>query len=357
MLLDILLLFSQQPIAVLESGTRIETIGSVKVGQRHLETPFGRFDASLDPVASMSDSGEDLRLLAPLKELDYGAWLQSISDRGMLTLLLQQEVDEGFQVRHQQLIEDWGSRLDTLPSRLARDERVEELWKRLLKAGDEEQLLLTGALMREISEASQAVKRRVGLSSLGKALKSKDAETRRAAARVAQRQVETGLSHKLMKLSLEEPQESARRAISDAAYAIDPQHSLGRWTVALWRSGPEQERIHAAGYLGDYGADEAGVVKALIIALGAESSAMAPRSYVFFGRQIAAVTDFDVEVANSAFIADPVVTTLTEGVALEVRVVSVHLGRAIRNSLTRLTGANPGPKRTDWANWFEQQGT
>lgn len=356
MILDLLLLFSQQPVAVLESGTRVETTGSAKVGQRQLDTPFGRYDASLDPVASMTTSEEDLRLLAPLKELDYAAWLQSISDRGMLTLLLEQEVDAEFRTKHQQLIEDWGSRLDSLPSRLDRDDRVEELWKRLGKADDREQLLLTGALMREISHASQAVKRRVGLSSLGKGLKSKDPETRRAAARVAQRQVETGLSHRLMKLSLEEPQDSVRLAMSDAAYSIDPEHSLGRWTVALWRSGPEQQRIHAAGYLGDYGADEPGVVKALIIALGAESSAMAPRSYVFFGKQIAAVTDFDVEVANSAFIADPIVTTLTEGAALEVRVVSIHLGRAIRTSLTRLTGANPGPKRTDWAKWYEQNG-
>lgn len=355
MLLELLLLASQQPVAILDSGTRIECSGKVQVGQRHIETPFGRYDASLDPVASLADSEEDLRLLAPLKALDYAAWLQNISDRGLLSVLLAEEVQEEHQALHQSLIEGWGRRLDTLPSRMDRDDRVEALWKRLLKADDHDQLLLTGALLREISSGSQAVKRRIGLSALGKGLKSKDPETRRAAARIAAHQTETGLTHRLMKMSLEEPLEPVRLAMSDASYALDPEHSLGRWTVALWRNGPEGERIHAAEHLGSYGADEPGVVKALIIALGAESTAMAPRSYVFFGKQIAAVTDFDVEVANSAFIADPIVTTLTEGVALEVRVVSVHLGRAIRNSLTRLTGADPGPKRTDWARWYEEQ--
>lgn len=355
MLLTLLLLTAQQPVAVLKSGTRIEFHGEVAVGDRSVETPFGRFDASLDPVASLSETTEDLRLLAPLKEMDYAVWLQRIAERGLLTELLEAEVPAEHRELHAQLIEDWGRRLDSLPTKWKKEKRIEHLWKRLPKHEDQEQLLMTGALLREVSVSQQAHKRRISHADLSRALKSKDPEMRRAGARLAAHQEESGLARKLMSLSLEEDHGIARSAMSSAAYTIDPEQSLGRWTLALWRHGPDQERVRAAGHLGNYGADHPDVVKALIYALGAEGNSMAPRSHVFFGRQISAVTDFDVEVANSAFIADPNVTVLVEGTVLEVRVVSVTLGKAIRRSLTHLTGASPGPKREDWVGWYQQR--
>ncbi|MGB0953891.1 MAG: hypothetical protein ACPG31_11760 [Planctomycetota bacterium] len=355
MLLTLLLLTAQQPVAVLKSGTRIETTTEVSAGVRAIETPFGRYDASLDPVVSMSDTEEDLRLLAPLKQMDYALWLERIAERGLLTELIEAEVPEEHRALHAQLIESWGRRLDTMPVKWDKEKRIEQLWKRLAKSKDHDQLLLTGALLREVSVSQQANKRRISHADLSRALKSKDPELRRAGARLAGHQEEIGLSRKLMTLSLEEEHEPARIAMSDAAFGIDPEHSLGRWTIALWRHGPEDERVRAAGHLGNYGSEDPNVVKALIYALGAETAAMAPRSHVFFGRQIAAVTDFDVEVAASSFIADPVVTTLVEGAVLEVRVVSVTLGKAIRTSLTQLTGAQPGPKRDDWVRWYQQK--
>ena len=354
MLLSLLLVCAQQPVAVLQSGARVETTEQVSMGARSLETPYGRFDASLDPVVDMSDTEEDLRLLAPLKEMDYGLWLQRISERGLLSLLVTTEVSAEHRALHAQLLEDWGKRLDSLPTKWEKEKRIDRLWKDIAMAKDHEQLLATGALLREVSRSSQAVKRRISHADLSRALKAKDPELRRAGARLAAHQEVIGLSRKLMSLSLEEEDAPARGAMSDAAYRLDPEQSLGRWTIALWRHGPEEERIRAAGYLGDFGSENPDVVKALIYALGAETAAMAPRSYVFFGRQISAVTDFDVEVASSSFIADPNVSVLVEGSMLEVRVVSVHLGRAIRNSLTRLTGARPGPKRGDWVSWYEQ---
>lgn len=355
MLLTLLLVTAQQPVAVLKSGARIETTETVQAGARSLETPFGRFDASLDPVASMADSTEDLRLLAPLKQMDYALWLQRISERGLLTALLEEEVPEEHQALHASLVEGWGKRLDTLPTDWDKEKRVAQLWKRLPKRDDPEQWLMTGALLREVSVSHQANKRRIGHADLSRAMRSKDAEVRRAGARLAAHQEEMGLTRKLLSLSLEESHPATREAMANAAFHLDPEQSLGRWTLALWRHGPESDRVLAADYLGDYGADNPDVVKALIYALGAESNAMAPRSYVFFGKQISAVTDFDVEVANSAVIADPNVTVLVEGAMLEVRVVSVTLGRAIRKSLTHLTGAAPGPKREDWVQWYQKQ--
>ncbi|MFK5957019.1 MAG: hypothetical protein QM477_11310 [Planctomycetota bacterium] len=354
MLLALLLLSSQHPIAVLDSGTRVETQGSVRIGQRNLNTPFGRFDASLDPVASMADGEEDLRLLAPLKTMDYGLWLQRIAERGLLSTLMSQEIPKQHRALYQQLVEDWGKRLDPLPLKLDHDQRVETLWERMQKTkSDDEQLLLTGALMREVSDSSSAHKRRVGLSAMSKALKSKDPELRRAAARLAERQVEFSLMHRLVDSSLEDKDMGVRRAASDAIYSMQPQESLGRWTVALWRNGKDAERVLAADNLARYGSKEQDVVRALILAMGGESNAVAPRSNIFIGRQITAVTDFDVEVANSAVIADPRISVLVDGTMLEVRVVSVVVSQAIRRNLRQITGVNPGNTRADWMRWYE----
>lgn len=355
MLFTLLLCAVQQPVAVLHSGTRVEIKGSAQAGQRHLSTPFGRYDASLDPVESVVDGSEDLRLLAPLKEMEYSLWLTRIAQRGLLSTLMEQEVPPQHRAQYQQLIEDWGKRLDPLPNKMDREERVEELWKRLQKTkSDDQQLLLTGALMREVSASSSAHKRRVGLSSLSKAMRSKDPEMRRAAARLSERQHESSFMHRLLASSLEEQDLGARRAASDAAFSMDEQQSLGRWTITLWRHGADNERVLAADYLAHYGSKEEDVVRALILAMGGESSAVAPRSNIFIGRQITAVTDFDVEVANSAVIANPQISVLVDGTALEVRVVSVVVGRAIRRNLTTITGANPGKARGDWMRWYEK---
>jgi hypothetical protein len=77
-------------------------------------------------------------------------------------------------------------------------------------------------------------------------------------------------------------------------------------------------------------------------------------SYAFFGRQITVVSDFDVEVALAAAIADPNVTTLTEGTVLYVRVIGTVVAGAMRGALQELTGADPGPSAQDWRAWMKQ---
>jgi hypothetical protein len=91
-------------------------------------------------------------------------------------------------------------------------------------------------------------------------------------------------------------------------------------------------------------------------------SAGAPRSYIFTGRQRTYVQDFDVEVAQNAAIADPIINVLTEGQVLDVAVVGVteyHVvaeRAAVRRSLAKLTGANPGNTTTAWQRWWKENG-
>ena len=73
-----------------------------------------------------------------------------------------------------------------------------------------------------------------------------------------------------------------------------------------------------------------------------------PHAYVFIGTQTAYVQDFDVEVARSSSVADPVVNALTTGSVLDVGVINtsevtiVAEARAVRGALQRIVGEAPG---------------
>lgn len=84
-----------------------------------------------------------------------------------------------------------------------------------------------------------------------------------------------------------------------------------------------------------------------------------PHAYVFIGTQTAYVQDFDVEVAGSSSVADPVVNALTTGSVLDVGVINtsevtiVTEARAVRGALQRIVGKAPGRRTKDWTRWWE----
>ncbi len=88
----------------------------------------------------------------------------------------------------------------------------------------------------------------------------------------------------------------------------------------------------------------------------------APRSHIYIGRQFAYVQDFDVEVAQSSAIADPVINVLTEGIVLEAAAIGIHETSiatersAVRRSLAGLTGAEPGNTTASWERWWKEHG-
>ncbi|MCP4091884.1 MAG: hypothetical protein GY747_00405 [Planctomycetes bacterium] len=345
-------LLSQHPIAVLESGTRIEFEDTAEVGARVVQTAYGNYDASLDPIASVADAAHDLKLLAPLRELDYKAWLSRVAERGLISVIYADKPPQEFAAARLEALEKWGHRLDRLPGKTDRDERVELLWKKIQKASDADQALLTGELLREVSLSSVRQKRRVSLADLGRALDSKDVELRRAACRLAGYQQEVSTQHRLSKLSLTDASALVRPAAAEAMMAMDEERALGRWAVELWTSRKDSERIHAAEHLGNFGENNEDVLKTLIYALGS-ADYQAPGQYVFFGKQVAIISDFDVEVANNAVIADPQISVVTDGVVLHVRIISVNLSRTITGSLQRLTKADFGHDRKAWMRWYD----
>ncbi|MAG56922.1 MAG: hypothetical protein CMJ83_11565 [Planctomycetes bacterium] len=105
-------------------------------------------------------------------------------------------------------------------------------------------------------------------------------------------------------------------------------------------------RLTAAEALAELGMDEG--VLPLIGALR-NGGAGGVRAHISILTQKAYVKDFDVEIAQAAVIADPVVDTVTEGVVLDVTVVGTSAERGTyRRALRSLTGRDFG---TDWRAW------
>jgi hypothetical protein len=99
----------------------------------------------------------------------------------------------------------------------------------------------------------------------------------------------------------------------------------------------------------------------ILVAAGpqAAGSAGATRGHVAFLEQEAYVRDFDVEVAQAAFIADPKIDVLQSGSVFDATVHATQLVRtqivgAYRTALRSLTGSDPGPRTSAWAGWLEQ---
>jgi hypothetical protein len=354
-LCPLLLAASCQQVAVFESGARVECVKTATVGARSVETPAGIWDASLDPVAAVADAAEELRVLAPLQELDFAAWSRRAAERGLLGALLAADPEGTGRAAWLDALAGLGRRIDPLPAKVEREERVAELWKRVEKAEGARLALLVGRLESEISDASSASPdRRVGLADLRRALRGRDADLRWAAGRLALRQHETSMLHALRDASFEDDEPCGALAAAAALHAMDGERALGWWVLGMWRERNEGARVRAVRHLATYGADEPAVVDALVLTLSAEGY-RAPGAYAFFGTQITVVTDFDVEVALASAIADPNVTTLVEGAVLAVRVYGATMAGEVRGALHQLTGADPGPKASDWKRWQQQR--
>lgn len=85
----------------------------------------------------------------------------------------------------------------------------------------------------------------------------------------------------------------------------------------------------------------------------------ATRAHMAVITQRAFVRDFDVEVASSAFIANPKVDVLQSGVVLDVTVIAVKTHRieivgAYRDAIRRIAGSDPGANPEGWSDWLKQ---
>lgn len=120
-------------------------------------------------------------------------------------------------------------------------------------------------------------------------------------------------------------------------------------------------RANAAEALGNIG--HLAAVQPLVTHLASmqsSGSSTGTRANIFLGEQLAYVMDYDVEIAQGASIADPVIAVQASGVVFDVRTV-VQMTKYIEQqrvigSLKQLTGANPGREPQSWLDWWEENG-
>jgi hypothetical protein len=89
-------------------------------------------------------------------------------------------------------------------------------------------------------------------------------------------------------------------------------------------------------------------------------------SHIYVGSHFAYVQDFDLEIAQGASIADPIVRQTQDAVVLEARVGGnsgrqypssyAQEYRTVYESLKSLTAENPGSSPRDWQGWLTDQG-
>ncbi|MDA1113531.1 MAG: hypothetical protein O3A95_04430 [Planctomycetota bacterium] len=246
-------LLLQQPVAVLDDGTRLQVLPEVEIDSFHVVTPYGQFRTSGQKVVELLDSSSEIALLDPLRDLDYVSWVHRLNERGLIDRLLAESIDDTNREIIFDALAGWGARLDPLQPNTKRDFRVDNLWNHMLGAEGGARALYVGALMAEISKTSDSVKRRVSLSDWRKAAKSKDITLRWAAARVAGQQLESSMEVILLETSLEDGNDWVARTSAQSLVQTDPRGALHRWAYEMVTSENESMRLRAAFMLGEYG--------------------------------------------------------------------------------------------------------
>ena len=84
------------------------------------------------------------------------------------------------------------------------------------------------------------------------------------------------------------------------------------------------------------------------------------RAHMYALTQRAYIEDFDVEIAQAAAVANPIVGRVDDGVVLDVTVAAVitmrvPIIRSYRRALAALTGSDPGRNPATWRHWLEQR--
>ncbi len=156
-----------------------------------------------------------------------------------------------------------------------------------------------------------------------------------------------------------DPSEGVRHAAIDAAKSIGDANLIAPLVGALG-SDDGKVRMNAARAIARAG-DPRGV-RYLVYRFEARGGG-GGRAYSMFANQLTFIQDFDVEVAQTAFIADPIPGVIQEGVVLDVKVVATQQTsyfverEIVHGALQRLTGANDVENKDGaWAAWFKEHG-
>jgi hypothetical protein len=188
------------------------------------------------------------------------------------------------------------------------------------------------------------------------ALRSKSERVRLYAAQELGRLGDRRALKPLVRRAISDSSEDVRKASVESAKAIGDANLVAPFVRALG-SDDAGARAHAAEALGRIG--DVRAVQWLVWRLEAHGGT-GQRVFSFFGNQLTYIQDFDVEVAQTAFIADPQVGVLQEGIVLDAQVHSLDRTMtwtertAYDWALRTLTGATDvKPEPSAWLAWWK----
>jgi len=248
---------AQNYTAVLDDGTRIDVLASSKVGSFLVTTEFGRLRSQGEQISQLLDTSEEIRLLEPLRNLDYAQWVSRLSERGHLLRLAAETPSVENRALLFEALRIWGHRLDPLPPDTERKERVAALWERAQQTNEAQLAFLVGALETEISSTYGRRSNAPSLVSWRKVLGSKHATQRWAAVRLAAVQRDANTKLDLLEISLTDPDLWVALEAGYALYVTDPEGATYRWAYEMVTSRSKKLARHAATQLAKWSRPDA----------------------------------------------------------------------------------------------------
>jgi hypothetical protein len=233
------------------------------------------------------------------------------------------------------------------------------------KAGESEVLGLLAMVATEDAAKVAAARRRMAtvedrfkLAPLAKALRCKPTSLRVYAAEELARLADPLAVPALLKRAVYDPDPEARKAVAAALREIGEPGTVQPLARAL-DSRYADVRVRAAEALGQL-ADEQAL--GIVIKKWEARSGNFPAVYFAQVQQVSYIQDFDVEVAQTSFIADPIVGVLQEGVVQAVKVLATEHSFttvervAYHDAAARLAGTDLGDDVKAWSKFWTENG-
>ena len=251
---------AQVTTAVLSDGSHLDVTEATQVGTFMIHTEFGVLRSQGEQVSLLIDGDQEVRLLEPLRNLDYVLWVQRLTERGHLKRLMAEDPPVEHRGVLLEALRIWGQRLDSLSPKVKRENRVDELVKQLMKADSNRMALLVGALEVEISPSINH-DRRLTVAQWRKILDTNNSSRRWAAMRIAAVLDDANTELDLLQVGLKERDLWVALEAGRALQIIDPGGATYRWAYEMVTSRSSFEKRRAAMQLASWSRNEPDTAK------------------------------------------------------------------------------------------------
>jgi hypothetical protein len=258
-------------IAMTRDGVRLEVDAVPEIGARDVSTAFGVFHSPFDPVAVVLEfprrthwlqelnADPSQPLMPRIKLLDADCRIAELLE--LIPILESRIPEDELAVSSQSRIAEylaatnalvrWGALLDPLPSRLVRERRVKELWKRTRSADGAWALLIGSRLLAEVAPRHGVGDDQLSLAELKAGMRARSPYLRCIAMQIGGKQAVLEAAHnaELLIASVEDKHVLARDGAAKGAFESWPRDTKNFWVHVLGSGGSSLERVRATRHL------------------------------------------------------------------------------------------------------------